>query len=238
MTIVSRTVAKAQQAIQNIKQETGLEDAPLSFAECDFKDLGAFTRLWKTSNQPFNTLINCAGVSQAQGLLSTSPNAVSEILKVNLEAPIELSRQMLKEYFTFGKSIPKDITHDSALPPSFCVVNISSLLAERGGYGTSIYSASKAGLTTFTRTLALEAAAIRDRYPALPPFRANVVVPGYIDTPMIENFSDVHKKKLISEIPVRRYGEAEEVADAVMFLLSNEYANNTVLNLDGGLSAI
>ena len=238
MTIVSRTVAKAQQAIQNIKQETGLEDAPLSFAECDFKDLDASTRLWKTSKQPFDTLINCAGVSQAQGLLSTSPNAVSEILKVNLEAPIELSRQMLKEYFTFGKSLLKDTSQDSTLPPSFCVVNISSLLAERGGYGTSIYSASKAGLTTFTRTLVLEAAAVRDRYPALPPFRANVVVPGYIDTPMIENFSDVYKKKLISEIPVRRYGEVEEVADAVMFLLSNEYANNTVLNLDGGLSAI
>lgn len=238
MTIVSRTAAKAQQAIQDIKKDTGLEDAPLSFVECDFNDLGAFTRVWETSKQPFDTLINCAGISQAQGLLSTSSNAVSDILKVNLEAPIELSRQMLKEYFAYGRSFSKESKDDSAQLPSFCVINISSLLAVRGGYGTSIYSTSKAGLTAFTRTLALEAAAIRDKYPALPPFRANTVVPGYIDTPMIEKFSERQKEKLISEIPVRRYGKADEVADAVMFLLSNEYANNTVLNLDGGLSAI
>lgn len=168
----------------------------------------------------------------------TSSAAASEILKVNLEAPIELSRQMLKEYFSCGKSLSKQSTEPHTRPPSFCVVNISSLLAERGGYGTSVYSTSKAGLTAFTRTLTLEAAAIRDKFPTLPPFRANVVVPGYIDTPMLGNFSKVHKDKLVAEIPLRRYGTAEEVAGAVLFLLGNEYANNTVLNLDGGLSAV
>ena len=194
--------------------------------------------LWKSSKEPIDTLINCAGVSQEQGLQSMSPVTVSEILRVNLQAPIELSRQMLKQYFAYGISLSKNPRGHPVRPASFCVVNISSLLAERGGYGTSIYSTSKAGLTAFTRTLALEVAAIRDKHPELPPFRANVVVPGYIDTPMIKNFSTRQKEKHIAEIPVRRYGKAEEVADAVIFLLRNEYANNTVLNLDGGLSAV
>ena len=238
MVIVSRTAAKAQQAIQNIKNETGLADAPLSFIENDFTDMSDFSRQWKASKQPFDTLINCAGISQTQGLLTTSSAAISQILRVNLQAPIELSRQMLKEYFAYGKSISKDSIDDKTPPPSFCVINISSLLAARGGYGTSIYSTSKAGLTAFTRTLTLEAATIRAKFPELPPFRANVVVPGYIETPMIENFSTAQKEKLVAEIPLRRYGKAEEVADAVMFLLRNEYANNTVLNLDGGLSAV
>ncbi|KAK5951347.1 hypothetical protein OHC33_007765 [Knufia fluminis] len=236
--IVSRTAAKAQQAINDIRKETGLEDAPLGFVECDFKYLTTLTQGWKISKHQFDTLINCAGITQTQGLLTTSPATVSEILKVNLEVPIELSRQMLKQYFMYGKSLSKDTTGDSSRSSSFCVVNVSSLLAGRSGYGTSIYSTSKAGLTAFTRTLALEAAAIRDKFPALPPFRANVVVPGYIDTPMIEKFSNAQKDKLVAEIPLRRYGKAEEVADAVMFLLKNEYANNTVLNLDGGLSAV
>lgn len=54
---------------------------------------------------------------------------------------------------------------------------------------------------------------------------------------MIEAFSADYRRKLEGEIPLGRYGTAAEVADAVLFLLRNEYANNTVLNLDGGLSA-
>lgn len=145
---------------------------------------------------------------------------------------------MLKEYFAHGKRLSTNSLSQLGQDSSYCVVNVSSLLANRGGYGSSIYATSKAGLTAFTRTLALEAATIRDRFSALPPFRTNAVLPGYIDTPMIETFSQSQKQKLESDIPLRRYGTAEEVADAVMFLLKNEYANNTVLNLDGGLSAM
>lgn len=221
-----------------------MSDAPIQFAEHDFKDDidDAFTK-WRTlinekfDHNKFDTLINCAGISQSQALLSTSSEAISEILKINLEIPIKLSRHLLKEYFAFGKRLAKGPLSQIQAPKSFCIVNISSLLANRGGYGSSVYSTSKSGLTAFTRAITLEAASIRERFPILPPFRANVLSPGYIDTPMIENFSKAQREKLEYEIPLRRYGTAEEVADAVMFLLKNEYANNTILNLDGGLSA-
>lgn len=241
--IVSRSAIRAEEAISRVKQETGCDDAPVGFVEWDFQDLTGLLKGWKAPsgdsdlNQPFDTLINCAGITQAQGLLSTSSDAVAEILKVNLQAPMDLSRQMLKDYFALARELSKQPEEMQRRVRSFCVVNVSSLLANRGGYGTSAYSASKAGLLAFTRTLALEGAAIRERSPILPPFRANVVVPGYVDTPMIGSFSASHTEKLTAEIPLGRYGSAAEVADAIMFLVKNEYANNTVLNLDGGLSA-
>lgn len=69
------------------------------------------------------------------------------------------------------------------------------------------------------------------------PFRANVVVPGYVETPMVGSFSGKIRQDIEDEIPLHRFGRPDEVADAVVFLLANEYANNCVLNLDGGLSA-
>lgn len=252
VTITSRNAQKAQRAIDKIKTEINSSDAHIRFIECDFTNPISFDSLkppttTNDSNQKatFDTLINCAGMTQSSSLLTTSPSATSQILKTNLEAPIELSRGLLKDYFTLGKRLSKtssssttDTSTGSPIPPSFNIITVSSLLAQRGVPGTSIYATSKAGLIAFTRTLTLEAAAIRSKYPALPPFRANVVVPGYIDTPMIADFSDAYRNKLEGEIPLGRYGTAVEVADAVMFLVGNEYASNCVLNLDGGLSAV
>lgn len=67
------------------------------------------------------------------------------------------------------------------------------------------------------------------------PFRANVVVPGYIDTPMTEAFSESYRTELQGKIPLGRFGTAEEVADAGVWAVWNEYANGCVLTLDGGL---
>lgn len=200
-----------------------------------------------TGTRRFNTLINCAGVTQAQGLLGTSPTSSSLILRTNLEAPIELSRQLLKDYFALGTLLSKQPKHPdlslnspatTTASPSYCVINISSLLADRGGHGSSIYATSKAGLVAFTRTLALEAASIRARFPSLPAFRANVVAPGYVDTPMLSALAPARREELCRSIPLRRFAEPAEVAGAVLFLLANEYANNALVNLDGGLSAV
>lgn len=68
--------------------------------------------------------------------------------------------------------------------------------------------------------------------------RSNAIVPGYIETPMIEDFSPGEVERLKAMIPLHRFGDPREIADAAVFLAQNEYANNCVLNLDGGLSAV
>jgi len=109
------------------------------------------------------------------------------------------------------------------------IINISSLLALKGCPGSTIYSASKAGILGLTRSLAAEVGGSG--------IRVNAIVPGYIETDMTDAMSTTASTSATQAIPLRRFGKPSEIAEAALFLATNEYANNCVLNLDGGLSA-
>ena len=241
--IISRSQERAIEAIKKIKQQTSLPDAPLSYIEADITNTDPTTNPIHHLFQSFpycNTLINSAGIPEHRPIIKTTSTLQRTILDTNLHAPMDLSRHFLKHYISSLKHRSSTQQQSPAAientAQSYCTINISSLLAYKAVIGTAAYSAAKAGLIAHTRVLALEGA----RYAAAggrPPFRANVVVPGYIDTAMLSTFTPEMRESLENQIPLRRYGSPEEVADAVVFLLANEYANNCVLNLDGGLSA-
>ncbi|KAM3079565.1 hypothetical protein ACMFMG_005980 [Clarireedia jacksonii] len=111
-----------------------------------------------------------------------------------------------------------------------CIINISSLLGMKGGKGSAAYAASKAGVLGLTRALAAELG------PA--GIRVNAIVPGYIETDMTKAMEASARTEALNAIPLCRFGDVEEIADAAVFLATNRYANNCVLNLDGGLSAV
>ena len=172
---------------------------------------------------------------------------ISRIVSTNLTSNIHLGKQFLKHYHRQSLHATRSrkpepattsVSQQATTPPSHVFIAVSSLLANTAGEGASVYAASKAGLNAFVRALCLEGSTIHRKDPArIPPFRANVVLPGYVDTPMLKDFAPSHVEKLHHAIPLGRFATADEVADAVVFLIANEYANNTVLNLDGGLSA-
>ncbi|EPE25754.1 NAD(P)-binding Rossmann-fold containing protein [Glarea lozoyensis ATCC 20868] len=111
-----------------------------------------------------------------------------------------------------------------------CIVNVASLLGMKGGRGSAAYVASKAGVIGFTRALAAELGEKGTR--------VNVIVPGYIETDMTAAMTPEARSDALDAIPLKRFGEASDIADAAVFLATNKYANNCVLNLDGGLSAV
>src|SRR5271170_7027926 len=144
------------------------------------------------SQTNWNTLINCAGESQSKLLHQASTETISRLIQVNLEASIALSKCFFRQWLQSLRSAKakpgkKDIPAHPSTSTSACIINVSSLLAVKGGMGASVYAATKAGLLAFTRALALEASELRNRImedgPAL---RVNAIVPGFIDTAMID----------------------------------------------------
>ena len=109
------------------------------------------------------------------------------------------------------------------------IVNISSVVGVAGNAGQSNYAASKAGIIGFTKSLAKELAPRN--------IRVNAVAPGFIDTDMTSVLTDKVKDNIYSQIPLKRMGEAEEVANVVYFLSDDEssYITGQVINVDGGM---
>lgn len=138
------------------------------------------------------------------------------IIDINLNGVFRVARAALKQMYTQG---------------SGSLINCASILGTLGQSGTAAYSAAKGGVVNLTRTLAIEAAPKG--------VRVNSVGPGYIDTPLLANLPPEMKNALIRLHPIGRLGRAEEVANAVLFLASDEasFVTGEYLLVDGGYAA-
>ncbi|OBR06751.1 Short-chain dehydrogenase [Colletotrichum higginsianum IMI 349063] len=172
-----------------------------------------------------DVLVNAAGIAQFQLLQNTSSQTARELVDTNLMGTIFMSRYMAQRMKR--RRADRDVLLTMSFHLQACIINIASLLAEKGSPGTSVYAASKAGIIGFTHALSVELGPQR--------IRANAIVPGYIETNMLASMS---REPLEKRIPLGRLGRPDEVADAAVFLAQNTYANNCILNLDGGLSAV
>ena len=110
------------------------------------------------------------------------------------------------------------------------IINISSVVALTGNAGQANYTAAKAGLIGFTKTMAREIASR-----GIP---VNAVAPGFIETRMVGAISEDRQGQILERIPLARFGQPEEVADCVAFLAGDEatYITGQVITVDGGLS--
>ncbi|XP_077333301.1 3-oxoacyl-[acyl-carrier-protein] reductase [Lithobates pipiens] len=156
-----------------------------------------------------NYLVNAAGINRDGLLMRTKSEDILSQLSINLIGPIHTCKIALRSMVQ---------------QQGGAIVNIGSVVGHKGNAGQSIYSASKEGLVGFSKSLAKEVARKN--------IRVNVVAPGFIHTDMTSSLD----KDLVSQsIPLSRFGEAEEVAHAVAFLLESPYVTGHVLVVDGGL---
>jgi NAD(P)-dependent dehydrogenase (short-subunit alcohol dehydrogenase family) len=182
-------------------------------------------RATENATSKIDVLVNCAGVSQARLFTQTSAEDVHDTLTLNLEAMMLGTKYLMRKQYLRGKH--KRYYGEQEEGPSAVVINVASLLGVSGGYGAVAYAASKAGVLGFTRALAAEYVSHG--------VRVNAIVPGYVATDMT---ADLNEEQLRQRIPLGRFGQPEEIAEAALFLAKNQYAHNCVLNLDGGLSAV
>ncbi len=160
-------------------------------------------------------VINNAGITRDNLLLRMKIEDWDEVLAVNLRSVFLCTRAAAKIMIK---------------QRSGRIINISSIVGERGNIGQANYSSAKAGIIGFTKSVARELAGRG--------ITVNAIAPGFIETEMTQSVSQELKDAYLKQIPLQRFGKPEEVAYVVKFLASDEasYITGIVINVDGGLA--
>lgn len=202
------------QALTNEFKENGAE---VLFVKADVTDFNACEEMAKSAIEKFgqiDVVINNAGITKDNLLMRMKEEDFDRVIDINLKG-------------TFN--VTKTVTPYMMKKRSGKIVNISSVVGVSGNAGQCNYAASKAGIIGFTKSIAKELASRN--------ILANAVAPGFIATDMTAVLSDTVKENINAQIPLKRMGTADEIANAVYFLASeqNTYITGQVLNVDGGM---
>lgn len=159
-------------------------------------------------------LINNAGITRDNLLLRMSEDEWDKVIAVNLKGVFNCSQACLKTMIKQRSGV---------------IVNVASIVGLKGNAGQTNYSASKAGVVGFTKSLAKEVGSRG--------IRVNAVAPGFIETEMTRALPPEVKEKVLPLIPLGRFGQAEEVASVIVWLASDfsSYLTGEVISIDGGL---
>ena len=159
-------------------------------------------------------LVNNAGITQDNLAIRMSLGEWKKVIDINLTSTFLLSKFAIKKMLKnkAGK-----------------IINITSVVGHTGNVGQANYTASKAGIVAMSKSLAIEYSKKN--------ININCISPGFIKTAMTDKIDDKFKESIISKIPSARLGEPEDIANAVLFLASNQsnYINGETLHVNGGM---
>lgn len=160
------------------------------------------------------TLVNNAGITKDMLLMRMKKEDFEQVIDTNLVG-------------TFN--VTKNVVPYMMKARSGRIINISSVVGISGNAGQTNYSASKAGIIGFTKSLAKEIASRN--------ILVNAVAPGFIETNMTDVLKDDVKQEIAKNIPLKRMGTTQDVANVVKFLASDDssYITGQVINVDGGM---
>ncbi|WP_395095027.1 3-oxoacyl-[acyl-carrier-protein] reductase [Armatimonas sp.] len=213
--ITARTRIADAEAVAEAVREMGCTALAI---QCDVSEAASVESLFATVKEQLgrvDILVNNAGITRDTLLLRMSEEDWDGVLDANLKGTFLCTRAaakiMLKQ--KFGR-----------------IINITSVNGQVGSPGQANYSASKAGMIGFTKSVARELASRN--------ITVNAVAPGFIDTQMTDFVSGDSREKLLEKIPLGRFGSVEDVGAAVAFLASDaaSYITGQILTVDGGLT--
>ncbi len=180
----------------------------------DYQATGEMIRKIEAEHGPISVLVNCAGITRDATLRNMTPENWHAVLSTNLNSVFNTSKHVIEGMIERGWGR---------------IINISSVNGVKGQFGQTNYSAAKAGVLGFTKSLAYEL--IRKG------ITVNAVSPGYIDTDMTRAIREDIREEIIASIPAGRMGFPDDVANAIAFLASEEsgYITGTNVSVNGGL---
>lgn len=209
-----KSSAEAADKVKESIEAEGGKAAVIGFDASNEAEFEAAFKAIIDSDGELSYLVNNAGITNDKLALRMKLEDFTKVIEANLNSTFLGCREALKTMSKkrFGS-----------------VVNISSITAESGNAGQTNYTASKGAIISMTKSFAKEGAPRTIRF--------NTITPGFIKTEMTETLKDEIKELYQKNIPLGRFGEAKEVADAVAFLLSDlsSYITGETLKVNGGL---
>lgn len=208
--------SSSKEAKELEKELTGLNVKSKAYRS-DASSLEDSNQLVESVVKDFNSidiLVNNAGITKDNLLMRMSEEDFDNVIKTNLKSVFNMSSAIQRLFIKQRKG---------------SIINIGSIVGLKGNPGQSNYAASKAGIIGFTKSLALELGSRN--------IRANVIAPGFIETEMTENLSENIIENWKNNIPLKRIGKPEDVANACIFLASDlsDYITGQVIQVDGGM---
>ncbi len=191
----------------------------LHFRQFDLDDLARIPDLVKGLRGDFGSiygLVNNAAIGTPGVLATMRDTQIERLLRLNIASPVLLTKYAARSMMAEGRGR---------------IVNVSSIVGSTGYSGLSVYSATKASLVGFTRSLARELGPLG--------INVNAVAPGFLDTSMTEGLGEGQRHQIARRSALRRLAEVDDVAHAVEFLLGEKSRNitGTVLTVDAGNTA-
>lgn len=196
-------------------QEAGGTAVAVGGDVSDYGDAQAIVRQTISELDGLHILVNNAGISKDTLIFNMEPDDWQKVMAVNFGGVFNCTKGVLEHFMGQRDGV---------------IVNVSSVMGERGWIGESNYSASKGAVNAFTRCCAMEFARFG--------IRVNAVLPGFAVTELVAELVEKGGKGIKKQIPMRSFGEVEEVAHLVTFLAGpdSSYMTGTLVEVDGGAS--
>ena len=214
--VADRDGEAARQTVEGIVKSNGAATAH----QVDVTDTAQVKQLMASIAERFgklDVLINNAGVGERSDFRHMSDEAWDRVWKTNLDGTVRCAREAFALLKASGRG---------------AIVNLSSVMASKHTRQMSVYSATKGAVSALSRSLAVEFAPYG--------IRVNTLCPGYVETALIGRYTanPLIAKGLLSQTPLRRFGQPQDIANAALFLASDEaaYVTGASLNVDGGMS--
>ncbi len=201
-------------AISTYFKEAGIQGQGMKLDVSDADSVNEVVADIAEKYAPITVLVNNAGITRDNLLMRMKPDEWDAVISTNLSSLYRVCKACIR-----GMMKAK----------TGRIVNIASVVGSSGNAGQTNYSAAKAGMLGFTKSLAQE---IGSRG-----ITVNAVAPGFIDTDMTKELPEAQRDALLSAIPLGRLGSADEIAAAVEFLTSDDaaYVTGTTLHVNGGM---
>ena len=195
-------------------EEYGTKCLAFQLDVTDFESVDSVVKKIIDETGGIHILVNNAGITQDNLFMRMKPEQWSQVIDVNLNGVFHVTKAVIR---TMVKQ------HSGR------IINISSVVGFSGNPGQVNYSSTKSGLIGFTKSLSREVGTRG--------ITVNAVAPGFINTAMTQALNESQQQAILSQIPLGRMGEAEDIANAVAFLASEEasYITGTVLHVNGGM---